>query len=220
MNSLRISLLIAGFLFGTASHASPADAERDNNYRVIPLAELDAPEEVKQRFRDEIAQSQVKVKRVSNSEIPSIAEMTAALPRVVPSSEALRSRLRSPPTDLQATLLGTAELIGMEPSGAPDGVLHTGLTRFYRLEGIGIVEFSEEHFRAPGRTITVIAEMQNARVNDVHARLDRIADGQGRSRATLTWAGKSKFYIMTATGEGDVQRKAKALQKIAVAVKD
>ncbi|WNH54447.1 hypothetical protein [Stenotrophomonas oahuensis] len=246
MNSLKLPLLIAGCLLSASIHAAqddvddvgkwlnertmqaaredsapgPASAEREGTYRVIPLAELEAPEEVKQGFRDEIAQSKVKVKRASVGEIPSVAEMTASLPKVVLASEALRSRLRSPPTDLQATLLGTAELIGMEPSGALDGVLHTGLTRFYRLEDIGIVEFNENHFRAPGSTITVIAEMQNLRVNGVPGRLDRIADSQGRSRATLNWAGESKLYTLIATGEGDVQRKAEVLQQIAAAVRD
>ena len=219
MNSLKLPVLIAVFLLSTSSHAAQDDA-REGSYRVIPLAELEAPEEVKQRFRDEIAQTQVKVKRVSNGEIPSIAEMTAALPKVVPTIEELRSRLRTPPTDLQATPLGAADLIGMEPSGAQDGVLHTGLTRFYRLDGIGIVEFNENHFRAPGSTITVIAEMQNVRVNGVPGRLERIIDNQGRSRATLTWEGGNKFYHLTATGKGDVQRKAKVLQQIAAAVKD
>ena len=219
MNSLKLPVLIAVFLLSTSSHAAQDDA-REGSYRVIPLAELEAPEEVKQRFRDEIAQTQVKVKRVSNGEIPSIAEMTAALPKVVPTIEELRSRLRTPPTDLQATPLGAADLIGMEPSGAQDGVLHTGLTRFYRLDGIGIVEFNENHFRAPGSTITVIAEMQNVRVNGVPGRLERIIDNQGRSRATLTWAGENKFYHLAATGNGDVQRKAKVLQQIAAAVKD
>lgn len=245
MNSLNLPLLIAGCLLSAPIHAAqddvdavgqwlndrtmqaarednapaPASAEREGTYRVIPLAELEAPEEVKQRFRDEIAQGQ-KVKRVSNGEIPTIAEMTAALPKVVPTIEELRSRLRTPPTNLQATPLGAADLIGMEPSGAQDGVLHTGLTRFYRLDGIGIVEFNENHFRAPGSTITVIAEMQNVRVNGVPGRLERIIDNQGRSRATLTWAGENKFYHLTATGNGDVQRKAKVLQQIADVVKD
>lgn len=246
MKSLKLPLLIAGCLFSASSHAAqdevdavgqwvndrtmqaarddnapgPGYSEREGTYRVIPLDELEAPDEVKQRFRDEIAQSKVKVKRVSNGEIPSNAEMTALLPKVVPTSEVLRSRLRSPPTDLQATPLGAAELIGMELNGAVNGVLHTGLTRFYQLEGIGIVEFNENHFRAPGAAITVIAEMQNVRVNGQQGRLERITDRQGRSRATLTWAGESKFYIMTATGEGDVQRKAEVLQQIAAAVRD
>ncbi|WP_282297082.1 hypothetical protein [Stenotrophomonas sp. PS02289] len=218
MNSPKLPVLIAGILFFTSTHAAPA--EREGSYRVIPLAELNAPEEVKQRYRAEIARDQAKVKRVSNGEIPSIAEMSASLPELVSSSAELHSQLRSPPTDLQPTLLGAAELIGMQPSGALDGAGYTGLTRFYRLEGIGIVEFKEDHFRTPGRTITVIAEMQNARVNDVHARLDRVADSQGRSRATLNWAGENKLYTLTATGEGDVQRKAKVLQQIAGAVRD
>ena len=116
--------------------------------------------------------------------------------------------------------MGVAELIGMEPSGTLDGLRSTGLTRFFLLDGVGIVEFNEDNFRAPGTTIEVIAELQNAKVNLTPAQLELIADDQGRSRASLVWAGENKFYTLVATGEGDVQRKVDVLQQIAAAVSD
>lgn len=203
-----------------SSPAAPRRAELEGTYRVIPLSELDMPEEVKQHFRAEAARNRAGVKLVPGGEIPSEAEMIALLPRTVRSNAELRDRLPSSPSDLRGTILGVAELIGMEPSGALDGVKSTGLTRYFRLDGVGIVEFTEGNFRSPGTRIEAVAEMQNARVNGTPAQLERVADDQGRSRVTLSWAGQHKVYTLIATGEGDAQRKADLLQKIAVAVKD
>lgn len=246
MKSLALPVMIAGFLVSASSHAAqddvdavgrwlseramqsalqesgagPRSADSEGTYRVIPLSELDAPEEAKRHFRAEMARNQVGVKRVSAGKIPSQAEMFSSLPKTVRSSAELRGRLPSPPTNLQGTLLGAAELIGMEPSGALNGLNSTGLTRFYRLDGVGIVEFNEDNFRAPGSTIEVIAELQNTNVNQEPAQLDRASDDQGRSRASLIWAGESKLYTLIATGEGEVQRKVDVLQQIAAAVRD
>jgi hypothetical protein len=175
---------------------------------------------VKQHFRAEMARNGAGVIRVPNGEIPSQASMISSLPKTVRSNAELRGRLPSPPTDLQGTMLGAAELIGMEPSGALDGLKSSGLTRFYRLNGVGIVEFNEDDYRTPGTSIEVVAELQNTRVNSTPAKLERAFDDQGRSRATLVWAGENKVYTLIATGDGDVERKATVLQQIAAAVKD
>lgn len=245
-NSLTIPLLITGLLYSAHSDAAQDEAnavgkwltertmraaledsapgarraELEGTYRIIPLSELDAPEEVKQHFRAEMARDGAGVKRVPNGEIPSQARIISSLPKTVRSSSELRGRLPSPPTDLQGTMLGVAELIGMEPSGALAGLKSTGLTRFYRLDGVGVVEFNEDNFRTPGTSIEVVAELQNARVNSTPAKLEKVFDDQGRSRATLVWAGENKVYTLVATGEGDVERKATVLQQIAAAVKD
>lgn len=108
----------------------------------------------------------------------------------------------------------------MEPSGALDGLKSTGLTRFYRVNGVGIVEFNEHNFRAPGSKVEVIEEFQNIRVNGVPAQLEQVSDDLGRSRATLEWAGENKAYSLVAIGEGDVERMATHLRQIAAGVKD
>jgi hypothetical protein len=246
MKNMTIPLLIAGLLYSAQGHGAQDEvdavgkwlnertmraaledsslgsrrAEQDGTYRIIRLSELDAPEEVKQHFRAEMARNAAGVKHVPNGEIPSQATVIASLPRTVRSNAELRGRLPSPPTDLQGTMLGAAELIGMEPSGALDGLKSSGLTRFYRLKGVGIVEFNEDNYRTPGTSIEVIAELQNARVNGAPAKLEQVADERGRSRATLVWAGDSKVYTLIATGDGDVAPKAAVLQQIAAAVRD
>lgn len=132
----------------------------------------------------------------------------------------LRQRLPSPPTNLLSTVLGVAEMIGMEPSGALEGVKSTGLTRFYRLSDVGIVAFNEENFRVAGTLIEVIAEAQNTTVNGSLAQIDMNVDGQGRGRVVLSWAAGDKAYTLTATGDSNVERKARVLQKIAAAITD
>lgn len=202
------------------SSTGPRRTEKEGAYRIIPLAQLDAPEEVKQHFRAEVARSLAGVKHVPEGEIPSQASMISSLPRTVRSNAELRGRLPLPPTDLRGTMLGAAELIGMEPSGVLDGLKSSGLTRFFRLNGVGIVEFNEENFRLPGTSIEVIAELQNTRVNSAPAKLEQVLDGRGRGRTTLVWAGENKVYTLIATGDGHVERNAAVLQQIAAAVKD
>lgn len=119
-------------------------------YRLIPLAELDAPEAVRQYFREQIRQTRAGVVQVPRGTIPSQSAMFSAIPKVHRSDAVLRQRLPNPPSTLQGTQLGAADVIGMEPTGALDGVKSSGLSRFFQLSGVGIVEFNEHNFRAPG----------------------------------------------------------------------
>ncbi|MBA0227271.1 hypothetical protein D7U89_17520 [Stenotrophomonas maltophilia] len=191
------------------------------SYRIVRLADLDAPEEVKHQFRADIARSEGVV-RVAEGSIPTQAQMLAALPRRQRSASELRQRLPQPPSRLEGSLLGPAEMIGMEPSGALDGEKSSGLTRFYRLQGAGIVEFSENNFLAAGTHIEAIAEAQNTTVNGVPAQLRKRADGVGHTRVELAWTGRSKTYSLVATGEkgSDVERNARLLHDIAAAIVD
>jgi len=191
------------------------------SYQMVKLADLDAPDEVKQQLRADIERSKGVV-QVAEGGIPTQAEMLAALPRRHRSASELRQRLPQPPSRLGGSLLGPAELIGMEPSGRLDGGTSSGLSRFYRVEGVGIVEFSENNFLAVGMQIEVIAEAQNTLVNGKPAHLGRTVDGDGRTRVELAWAGDNKTYSLIATGEpgSDVERNARTLHDIAAAIKD
>ncbi|MGE6334902.1 hypothetical protein [Stenotrophomonas sp. NPDC077659] len=191
------------------------------SYRIVRLADMDAPEEVKQQLRADIKRA-MSVVQVVEGNIPTQVEILAAVPRTQRSASELRQRLPQPPSRLDATLLGPAELIGMEPSGALDGAKSSGLSRFYRLEGVGIVEFSENNFLAAGMQIEVIAEAQNTRVNGKPANLGKVVDSVGRTRVELAWTGDSKTYSLTVTGEpgSDVERNARVLHDIAAAIVD
>lgn len=189
-------------------------------YRLIPLAELDAPEQVRNYFREQIQRNRSGVVRVPKGTIPSQQALIMALPKVWRSDAILRQRLPNPPSNLQRTSLGAAETIGMEPTGAIEGLKSSGLSRFYRANDVGIVAFNEENFRVPGGVIEAFVEAQNTVINGTPGQIEMEVDGQGRSRATLVWAGEDKVYRLTATGEGDVQTKAALLQQIAAAVKD
>ncbi len=191
------------------------------SYQVVKLADLDAPEEVKRRLRADIERSN-SVMQAAEGNIPTQAEVLAALPRTQRSASELRQRLPQPPSTLEGSLLGPAELIGMEPSGRLDGGTSSGLSRFYRLQGVGIVEFSENNFLAAGMQIEVIAEAQNTEVNRRPAHLGKVVDGAGRTRVELAWTGNSKTYSLIATGESgsDVERNARVLHDIAEAIVD
>ncbi|WP_143048147.1 MULTISPECIES: hypothetical protein [Stenotrophomonas] len=191
------------------------------SYQMVKLADLDAPREVKQQLRDDIERSNGVV-RVAAGSIPTQAEMLAAVPRTHRSTPELRQRLPQPPSRLESSLLGAAEMIGMEPSGALEGGKSSGLSRFYRLEGVGIVEFSENNFLAAGMQIEVIAEAQNTVVDGKPAHLGKVVDSVGRTRVELVWTGDSKTYSLTVTGEpgSDVERNARVLHDIAAAIVD
>lgn len=189
-------------------------------YRLIPLAELDAPEPVKKYFREQIQRSRSGVVRVPKGTIPSQQVLIMALPKVWRSDAILRQRLPNPPSDLQKTSLGAAEMIGMEPTGAIEGLKSSGLSRFYRFNDVGIVEFNEENFRVPGGVIEAFVEAQNTEINGIPGQIEMIVDGEGRGRVALVWAGKDKVYKLIATGDDKVERKAGMLKEIAEAVVD
>lgn len=200
--------------------ADARQAADEGSYRIVKLADLDAPEAVKEQLRAQIGRSRNEPIRVPGGAIPSQSELLKTLPRTQRSDAILRQRLPSPPTNLLGTVLGAAEVIGMEPSGALNGVNSTGLTRFYRLSDVGIVAFNEENFRVPGTLIEVIAEAQNTAVNGSPAQFEMNVDGQGRGRVVLSWAAGEKAYTLTATGDSDVDHKARVLQEIAAAITD
>ncbi|HEL4258768.1 hypothetical protein JY409_10195 [Stenotrophomonas maltophilia] len=191
------------------------------SYQIVRLAELDAPEEVKHQLRTDMDRS-AGVVQVAEGNIPTRAELLAALPRRYRSASELRQRLPQPPSSLEASLLGPAELIGMESSGVLDGSRSSGLSRFFQLEGVGIVEFSENNFLAAGTHIEVIAEAQNTTVKGALAHLKKSVDSAGRTRVELVWTGDSKTFSLIATGERgtDVERNARLLHDIAAAIVD
>lgn len=193
---------------------------KEGAYRIVPIEDLDAPDEVKTRLRNEASSSKGAVIRVPTGTIPSEAELLATLPVAQRSSAVLRQRLPNPPTTLQGTLLANAEVIGMEPSGALDGVRSSGLTRYFRVKGLGIVALNEENFRASGMVIEVFAESVNAMINGSPAQIELQEDGHGRARATLAWALDGKAFSLTATGEGDPAKMGRTLQDIASVIAD
>lgn len=201
--------------------AAQASTSPVGSYRIVRLADLVAPDAVRQQLHADIKRAK-SVVQVVEGNIPTQAEMLAALPRTQRSASELRQRLPQPPSGLESSLLGAAELIGMERSGALDGAKSSGLSRFYRLEGVGIVEFSENNFLAAGMQIEAIAEAQNTEVNGKPANLGKAVDGAGRSRVELAWTGDSKTYSLTVTGEpgSDVERNARVLHDIAAAIVD
>ncbi|HGM7337370.1 TPA: hypothetical protein ACKQCJ_003736 [Stenotrophomonas maltophilia] len=66
------------------------------SYQIVQLADLDAPEEVKQQLRADIERSNGVVQAAAGN-IPSQAEMLAAVPRTQRSASELRQRLPQPP---------------------------------------------------------------------------------------------------------------------------
>jgi len=196
------------------------NATESGTYRVLPLNLLDAPEAAKTQLRAEIDRVRSGVVQLPDGVIPAQQALLAGLPRTIRSNAELRHRLPSAPSNLQATPLGAAELIGMEPSGALDGVRSSGLTRYYRLDGVGIVEFSEDNYRAAGTRIEVIEEAQNVSVNGLPAQLQLSIDGHGRNLVELSWATAEKSHSLIAIGEGDVRHSARLIQAIASNVID
>jgi len=201
--------------------AAQAGRSPAGSYRVVRLADLDAPEAVKRQLRADIERSNGVV-QVAAGNIAAQAELLAAVPRTQRTASELRQRLPQPPSRLEGSLLGSAELIGMEPSGRLDRGTSSGLSRFYRLGGVGIVEFSENNFVAAGTQIEVIEEAQNTRVNGTPAHIGKTVDSGGRTRVELAWMGGSKTYSLIATGESgsDVERNAGVLHDIAAAIVD
>lgn len=65
-------------------------------YRLIPLAELDAPEPVKEYFREQFQRSRSGVVRVPKGTIPSQQALIRALPKVWRPDAILRQRLPNP----------------------------------------------------------------------------------------------------------------------------
>jgi hypothetical protein len=198
----------------------PPDTCTPGSYTLMHLNNLDAPDAVKQQLREQIERDRAPLVRVSNGTIPSRGTLLMRLPRKQRSDAVLRSRLPNPPSALHSTSLATAKLIGMEPTGALDGVKSSGLSRYYDLRDVGIVSFNEENFRACGARIEAFLEAQNTHVNGVPAQIYRSADSQGRGEVTLSWASSEKLYSLSAVGNDDVDGKERALHAIAAGIRD
>lgn len=224
-DSAAISSWLQQRALSAAEAESPTLASavgKRGSHRILHLEALDAPEEVKDALRRQYGSKEGTVERVPDGTLLPQSQLLALLPRKRHSEAVLRQRLPTPPSNVTSTILGDAELIGMEPSGALDGIRSSGLARYYMLPGLGIVEFNENNYVDGGMHIEVIAEALNTRVRGVPARLQMSADSAGRSRVELSWVLATKAYSLIAWNEGkdDLQDSGRTLEDIAQAISD
>ncbi len=195
--------------------ADPAPSDE-----LITVDSLDAPEEVKAELKARFERAARGVVAVPAGSIATQAMLLDQIPRTVHSGRALRQRLPAPPAELRHTLLATARLLGMAPSGDRDGPRSGGLTRYFQLADAGIVAFNEVHRSATGSSRKRFAEADNTAVAGQPAFLQLSADPQGNSRVQLQWDRGAKTYELVAVGDRrhDVHHMARVLQAIAATI--
>ncbi|MDV3470225.1 hypothetical protein RZA67_15995 [Stenotrophomonas sp. C3(2023)] len=197
--------------------ADPAPSDQ-----LITVDSLDAPDEVKAALKARFERAARGVVAVPAGSIPALATLMDQVPRTWRSDAQLRQRLPTPPSDLGNSLLGAARLLGMEPSGARDGLRSSGLTRYFQLDEVGIVEFDEVSGSARAGVCSTFAEANNTEVSGQPAFLQMTADPHGRNRVELYWDRGAKSYSLVAVGDQrhDVHRTAQVLRAIAANVVD
>lgn len=191
------------------------------SYSITSIEDLDASEAVRRQLRGATPHGTTGPVLVKPGALPRIDDMLSSIPtRIVPDA-VLADRLPLMPTNLQGTVLGKYKLLGMEPSGAIDGLRSTGLSRYYFGE-LGLIEFNENHYRAGGTTINAFTESMNTSVNGRPAQSTAEYSEEGRGRATLFWVTNEKAFTLTlVTGDGaDITRDSERLIAIASEISD
>lgn len=166
------------------------------SYVVQSIADLDAPAAVKARFQRQAAAHNAGVKRIAAGAIPSVASLLAQTPdRVLPDA-VLRERLPVRPARTDGTPLVHARLINTNWSGTRMGINATGLSRIYLMEGVGIIEFTEDSYRQGTGQIIQFEEALNATVGTTPAMATMEQSADGRGRADLSWVTPTMSYTL------------------------
>lgn len=116
------------------------------------------------------------------------------LDKTYPTLAAARPALRYEPIGVSRTVLGQAFLKEVYPSGKLDRGLWSGVTRTWRVAGLGDVQLSESEHRESGTSITLIREWLNAEVSGVPASLKTVRSTSGKTIVTLAWVSDSTSY--------------------------
>ncbi|UPG89520.1 hypothetical protein L2Y96_19300 [Luteibacter aegosomaticola] len=109
------------------------------------------------------------------------------LNKTYPSVESARPHLRYQPVSVSRTVLSTAALKEVYPSGKLDKGLWSGTTRTWLVAGLGEVELSETEHKKSGTSLTLIREWLNADVSGTPATLKTARDGAGHALVSLAW---------------------------------
>lgn len=164
---------------------------------IVPLSAYDAPPAIKQRIADGIASRAAGTLDVAAGTLPSTAKVIGNLRGRGMSDEDLARQLSAAPVDLSGTPLGTAERLGAEPNGALIDGRWTGVSRVFRIAGIGLIVLAEDDYHASGTQITLIREMLNATVSGVPARAYSARAADGRSTSSLRWVTPRRSCFLT-----------------------
>lgn len=89
------------------------------------------------------------------------------------------------------------ELIGASPQGTIVGDAWTGVERFYRIAGAGIVRISETDLKATGGRFYMLKDAINTQVGGQPAISKVFNDGEGRTVEEVLWVQGHKLFMLT-----------------------
>lgn len=179
------------------SAAATGAPEAEGALEIYSLRDFPAPQAVKDAMTAGMRGRGDGARTVAAGKIPSTSSVIANLSLVRRSNSEMTRNLSYTPADLSKTPLGAAELLSTEPTGSIHGDRSTGVSRFYRVPNVGLVEFSENDYLASRTRIKLIRETLNVDVNGTPARSYSVRSEDGKGKAELRWVTPSRSYWLT-----------------------
>jgi len=194
----------------------------DGMHRILSVDDLQAPENIRTYILESIKRRQNQILEVDAGVLPAESTVLRELGASTDDPKLLQRRLSLPLSDLSRTVLGAARLVATKEAGARGSEGATGASRYFRLPDVGVVEFHEEDYRAPGTLIETFREAVNAEVNGTPAMLSVTRGSDGRARIELSWINELKSYGLTLTTDHaeHFERYLGLIRDIASAVRD
>ncbi len=169
-------------------------------YTITSIEDLEAPEQVKQYFRQRMRKGSVE--HVPVGRLASVASLLHPSDIQVLSPAALRARLPTGPADISVTALRTARLVSTTSAGQSDGFRATGVSRLFAVGEAIAIELIEDSFRENrGARLGAFSESLNASVNGEPATRAVQFSDDGRVMVTLAWATPMKAFELRLMAE-------------------
>lgn len=169
-------------------------APAPGSVRIYHLDDFPAPAAVRESIAKSVETRKSGPMTVAADRIPVSKEVEKSVRGSQKNEAELRSSLTGIPASLVQTPLAHAELVGTKPSGAFNNGRWSGITRYFRVQGLGLIEFSEDDYVSAGTRLALAEEALDTEVNGTPAMSEAALSSDGRAKASLYWVTPERAY--------------------------
>ena len=153
---------------------------------------------------------------IVTSQVRSPASSSFKAGRAIPRAPDVVRELSDLKLSFKTVALARGELIGATPRGTIIGDAWTGIDRFYRISGAGIMRLSETDMKASGGKFFMLKDAINTQVAGQPAISKVFIDGDGQTVEEVLWVNEHKLYTLTFAPEVKKGKFGKAKSNIQV----
>lgn len=202
---LVCGVCVAGVFLGTVSHAvepapvTPVTPGQFLGITIVPFDQLPIPDVLKEQARAEMRQMKERGYQDASTEdeVSYIDRAMEDREKRLKPFDKVRSSLKVIPANLDSPKLKKVTLLGSVASGGETAEGWTGLTRLFRIPGLGTAILEEVDYIASQGGMVIAKESINHDVNGSPAILTVKESRSKKGITELMWANDRKWYTLS-----------------------